>query len=119
MPATKSRNPLRATGGLILSSGSVAKRVTELFAGSVLVNSPSFGAVATASRAAVAAAVTGLDASHLIVVTPASMPGACVFLISACAITDSIETTWGYAGSTAAAGCAITLNYIAFKDKAQ
>ena len=116
MPAEKSRLPLRLVGGLWLTSGSVNNRITELRAGSVLVNSPSFGAVATASRAAVAAAVTGLTASHLVVVTPGSMPGACVFLISACAIADSIETTWGYAGSLAAAGCAVTLNYIAYRD---
>ena len=119
MPAEKSRLPLRLVGGLWLTSGSVSNRITELRAGSVLISSPSFGAGAAGSRAAVAVAVTGLTASHLVVATPGSMPGACVALISACTIADSIETTWGYiaaSGGGAAAGCQVTLNYIAYRD---
>lgn len=119
MPAEKSKSPQRFVSGVRVSSGSVANRVTELWAGSALVNSPSFGAVATPSRAAVSVTVTGLTASHLVVATPGSMPGACVFLISACAIIDAIETTWAFVPACpalAAAGCAITLNYIAYRD---
>ena len=118
MPGGKSRLPVRQVGGLWLSSGSVAKRITELWAGSVLINSPSFGAgTGAASREEASVAVTGLTASHLVVVIPGSMPGACVHLISACAIADNIETAWGRSSCTgAAAGCAITLNYIAYRD---
>lgn len=120
MPATKSRTRGRFTGGVIISSGSVAKRVTELFAGSVLANSPSFGGGSlVGSNEQLSVAVTGLDASHLIIVTAASMPGGCVVLQSACAIIDKIETKWVHTASDAAAGCAITLNFLAWKDKAQ
>ena len=118
MPAIRLRNPIRITSGLWLTSGSVNNRVTELRAGSVLVNSPSFGAgTGAASREEASVAVTGLTASHLVIVIPGSMPGACVHLISACAIADNIETAWGRSSCTgAAAGCAITLNYIAYRD---
>ena len=117
MPGGKRRLPGRFTAGLIVDSGSVANRMKAIFAGSVLVNSPSFGAGSAASRTAVAGiSVTGLNASMLLVAVPASMPGACVTLLSACAVTDGIDTVWGYLpGGAAAAGCAITLNYIAIQ----
>ena len=117
MPGGKRRLPGRFTSGLIVTSGSVASRMKEIWAGSVLVNSPSFGAgTGAASREELSVTVTGLNASMLVLAKPASMPGACVHLISACAITDAIETAWGRTGCAgAAAGCAITLNYIAIQ----
>jgi len=122
MPGGKKRLPGRFTSGIIVGSASVRERVTSIFAGSVSVESPSYDAGAAGSRENVSATVTGLDASHLVLATAASMPGACVVLLSACAISDAIETTWGYiagSGGAAAAASQITLNYIAFTSKAQ
>ena len=117
MPGGKSRLPLRQVAGLWLSSGSISNRITELRAGSVSVTTPVFsGASNVGSSEGVSVAVTGLTASHMVVVTPGSMPGGCVMLRSACAIADAIETVWIHTASAAAAACAVTLNYIAYRD---
>ena len=118
MPGGKRRLPGRFVSGVRVSSGSVVDRVTELFAGSVSMESPSFDGGDAASREEVSATVTGLTASHLITVTPASLPGACTLLVSACAIADAIETTWANtagSGGPATSTCQITLNFIAFR----
>ncbi len=122
MPGGKQRLIARLTGGIIAGPGSTRDRVSGIFAGSVSVESPSFDAGAAGSRENLSATVTGLDASHLVVAIPASMPGACVALISACAIENAIETTWGYiagSGGGAAAASPVTLQYIAFTTQTQ
>ncbi|KKM77124.1 hypothetical protein LCGC14_1373190 [marine sediment metagenome] len=122
MPGGKQRLPGQFTGGIIAGPGSVRDRLSGIFAGSVAVESPSFDGGDAGSRENSSITVTGLDASHIVVAIPASMPGACVALISACAISDAIEATWGYiagSGGAAAAASQVTLNYIAFTTQSQ
>ena len=122
MGSEKERRIGRFTSGVIVSSGSSADRITEFRAGSVSMESPSFDGGDIASREEVSVTVTGLDASHIVVVTPASLPGACTLLVAACAITDAIETTWANtAGSEgpATSTCQITLQFLAFKTQSQ
>lgn len=122
MPGGKERLPGQLTGGVIVGPGSVRDRVSSIFAGSVAIESPSFDGGTAGSRENKSIAVTGLDASHIVTAIPASMPGACVALLSACAISGAIETTWGYvagSGGGAAAASQITLNFIAFATESQ
>lgn len=114
MPGGKERLGKRLTGGLYVTSGSVAAQMKEIWAGSVAFESPSFGSGSlTGSTAAVSITVTGLNASMVIFATPASIQAGPIALRSACAIADKIETSWIHTGSAAVSTCQVTLQYFA------
>ena len=117
MPGGKRRLAHLFTGGVKVTSGSVAALMKEIWAGSVAIDSPSFAGGAGPSRAGVSTTVTGLNASMMVFVKPASFPGGCVYLVSSCAITNSLETTWALAGAStlAAAASQVTLHYLAIQ----
>ena len=116
MPGGKQKLAGRFTGGATIGSGSVVALMKTIWAGSVVANSPSFSAASsTGSTEQLSLAVTGLTASMVVFVTPASMPGSAVVLKSACVIADKIETVWLHAGSAAISGCAVTLQYLAIQ----
>lgn len=115
MPGGKRRLPGRFTAGLRVSSGSVVDRVTEIFAGSVIVTHPVFDAASSVGcLLGTSDAVTGLDASHLVLAIPASAPGDST-LISACCISDSLELMWMHTGSAAVAADEVTVQFVAFR----